>query len=146
MESLTNSSNKLWFPSIKMFFDQRNFTYHHTNAGTQTNVQNVIDFFQSTAHSITNMFVDNERRQKGLALLKSWLFANTGRWHCAGADPVLRRCLAIHKCWLFASTEKQYCAGVQPVPPQRCANAWHSADRQHWHYSRVTTGTVPRRL
>ena len=32
MESLTNSSNKLWFTSIKMFFEQRNFTQHHTNS------------------------------------------------------------------------------------------------------------------
>ena len=47
-----------------------------------------------------------------LALLKSWLFACTECWYCAGADSVLHRCLAIHKCWLFASTGIIH--GLQP--------------------------------
>ena len=40
----------------------------------------------------------------------------------------------------------RYCAGAEPVPPPCCSNAWHSADRQHWHYFRVRTKTVPRRF
>ena len=29
-----------------MFFDQRNFIYHHTNSASQTNLLNAIDFFR----------------------------------------------------------------------------------------------------
>ena len=37
-DEILESRKLLWFTSIKMFFDQRNYTYYHTNAGTQTNV------------------------------------------------------------------------------------------------------------
>ena len=33
-----------------------------------------------------------------------------------------------------------------PVVSQYYNNVWHSIDRQHWHYSSVTTGTVLRQL